>query len=309
MQELLASVLEPTRVSAPTLRAWWEATAATRNRYASPFDRALAVGARADRIGFAFAAGYAEALRALVPGAPGELSALCASEQGGNHPRAIRTRLEPVGAGRFRLTGTKTWATIASEASSLLVVASAGEEAGQNRLRVVRVPVTAEGVVIRARAMPFVPEIPHAEVELAGVEVDAAAVLPGDGYTEYLKPFRTVEDLHVHGALAGYVIAVARSRGFDRELVESLLALAVALRALAAADARAATTHLALAGAIALLAPLVAAFERAWAAAPDEEHARWVRDRPLLQVAGSARAARRERAWAVHTPGATSPAP
>jgi acyl-CoA dehydrogenase len=39
--------------------------------------------------------------------------------------------------------------------------------------------------------------------------------------------------------------------------------------------------------------------EPLWAAAPDAEWTRWQRDRALLRVAGSARAARRDRAWAI----------
>jgi len=294
LRALLASRLP---AAGDSLADWWAATAAERDAYALPIDRAMVGGARADRVGFAFAAGYAEALRALVPGATG-ISALCATEEEGNQPRAIRTTLVADGAG-FVVTGRKRWATVASEASSLLVVASAGQAAdGRNQLKVVRVPADAEGVRIRATSAPFVPEIPHAEVELDRVRVAAADVLPGDGYADYLKPFRTVEDLHVHGALAGYLIGVARRHGFARELVERWLAIAVTTRALAAADVKAATTHAALAGLIELVTREVAVLEAAWAAAPDDEHARWCRDRPLLKVAGSARAARRERAWA-----------
>ena len=77
------------------------------------------------------------------------------------------------------------------------------------------------------------------------------------------------------------------------------LALAIALRSLARADPTAATTHVTLAGAIELAARLVGELEALWAAAPDDEWSRWQRDRPLLRVAGNARAARRARAWSV----------
>ncbi len=50
-------------------------------------DRALAGGSAADRLGYAFASGYTEALRALVPGLTG-VAALCATEEGGNQPRS-----------------------------------------------------------------------------------------------------------------------------------------------------------------------------------------------------------------------------
>jgi len=302
MDALLRFVLDPARVppAVDDLRAWWDATAAWRAAWTEPFDRAFAGGGCADRLGFAFAAGYAEALRVLVPDLPpGSITALCATEEAGVHPRAIRTRLVATEPGRYTLTGRKKWATVASAASSLLVVASTGEDAGKNRLRVVRVRADAPGVRLHSATTPFVPEIPHAEVELDGVIASDADVLPGDGYDAYLKPFRTIEDLHVHAALAGYLIGVARRHGLPHELQERLLVLAVAARALAHADPKAATTHAALAGVIDLAQRLVGELEPLWAAAGGDEWTRWQRDRPLLRVASGARTARRDRAWSI----------
>lgn len=302
MDALLRFVLDPARVPPVTneLRAWWDVTAPQRAAWTEPFDRAFSGGACADRLGFAFAGGYAEALRVLVPDLPpGSITALCATEEGGAHPRAIRTRLAATGPGRYALSGRKKWSTVASAASSLLVVASTGEEGGKNRLRVVRVRADAPGVHLHPSAATFVPEIPHAEVELDGVIATDADVLPGDGYDAYLKPFRTIEDIHVHAALAGYLIGVARRHGFPRDVQERLLALAVATGSLAHADLLAATTHATLAGVIDLMQRLVGEIEPLWWASPDDEWLRWQRDRTLLQVAGKARAARRERAWSI----------
>jgi hypothetical protein len=302
MDALLRFVLDPALVppAVDELRAWWDATVPRRAAWTDPFDRAFAGGACADRLGFAFAGGYAEALRALVPDLPpGSITALCATEEGGAHPRAIRTRLLATAPGRYELSGRKKWATIASAASSLLVVASTGEDGGKNRLRVVRVRADAPGLRLHPTTAPFVPEIPHAEVTLDGVIATDADVLPGDGYDAYLKPFRTIEDLHVHAALAGYLIGVARRHGFPHDMQERLLVLAVATRSLAHADPRAATTHAALAGVLDLAPRLVGELEALWSAAPDAEWSRWQRDRPLLQVAGKARAARRDRAWSI----------
>ncbi len=291
---LLDALLDATPPTVNSVRGWFDATAAAREAGASTVDRALLGGAYADRLGFAFAAGYREALRALVPNLDG-ITALCATEAEGNQPRAIKTRLTPSATG-FTITGRKKWATVASEASALLVVASIGEDAttGRNRLKVVRVPASAPNLTIRSSAAPFVPEIEHAEIDLDGVEVPHDAVLPGDGYDDYLKPFRTVEDLHVHAALLGYAITVARR--VAPPLVEPLLALAASTRALAAADRKAASTHLALAGLIDLATRVVSDLERAWAEHPDDEWQRWQRDRPLLQVATKARIARRDKA-------------
>ena len=306
MDALLAALLDPAPPpGADTLDAWWTATAARRGGGVTPIDRALICGACADRLGFAFAAGYAEALQALVPSTGGRISALCATEEGGAHPRAIRTALVADGDGGYRLTGHKRWATAASAASQLLVIASLGtDDAGRNQLRAVRVSTDAPGVRLTATAAAFVPELPHAAVDLDGVQIASADVLPGDGYEDYLKPFRTVEDLHVHAALLGYLLGVARRHGLDPGLAERALALGLATRALAGADRAAPATHLALAGLIALVTTFVAELEAGWAAVDGDEHARWLRDRPLLRVAGAARTARRDKARGLAHPSA-----
>src|SRR5204863_1071589 len=110
-------------------RACYQAThAAHTSLSARTIDRALLGGAVADRLAFAFAAGYTEALRALVPQLDG-VTSLCATEAAGNHPRAIRTTLTPIAGDRYVLRGRKQWATAANEAAHLLVVASLGEDA------------------------------------------------------------------------------------------------------------------------------------------------------------------------------------
>lgn len=253
----------------------------------TPVVRAVIGGARADRAGHAFAIGYTAALEALT----GETrAAFCVTEDGGNHPRAIATRLVD-----GRVTGTKRWATLADRAAHLLVVARDGtDEAGRPRLRVVRVVRDAPGVTLDSSAAAFVPEIAHARVTLDGA---AGEVLPGDGYADYVKPFRTVEDIHVHAALVGYWFGAARQRGFARGLLERLAMTAAALVALGAEDARSPATHVALGGALAAGAALVAELEAAWTSAPDEEWERWQRDRAILRVAGTPRAERLARAW------------
>jgi alkylation response protein AidB-like acyl-CoA dehydrogenase len=297
MDTIVRHLLAAQPAAADSLTAWWDATAASRGQFATTVDRALAGGALADRLGYAFASGYGEALRALVPGLTG-VAALCVTEAGGNHPKAIETKLVAVDGG-YEVTGRKKWATVGSLAQSLLVCATTGSDGGVNRLRMVRVPASAPGLTITASTVPMVPEIPHAEITLDHVRVTAGDVLPGDGYDDYVKPFRTVEDIHVHAALLGYLVGVARRKGVARDIVERLLALAATTRAVAAADAKAADTHVILAGLFALVAREVTAVEATWSAAPDDEWQRWQRDRGLLQVAGKAREARREKAWSL----------
>jgi len=266
---------------------------------ASSVERALLGGLAADRIGYAFASGYRAALSRLVPGVARE-ACLAATEEGGAHPRAIRTALEPQPDGSFTLTGTKTWITLGEGAEELLVVASEGTEDGKNKLRVARLPLPRAGVTLTPREpAPFAPEIPHSEARFSAARVEPHELLPGDGYDAYLKPFRTIEDLHVLAAFTGYLVSIARRHGAGAGLVEPLVALAVALRGLEDLDPSAPSTHVALAGAFTTCRALNEGptFLAALAAASPEERARFERDLPLLRVAGRARAARLDAAW------------
>lgn len=291
--DVLRRVLELAPVEAATLPAWWEATRDERARGASPIDRAVVGGALADRIGFAFAGGYHEALQQLAPSLGGARASLCATEETGNHPRAIRTTLTRVAEHGWQLTGHKTWATVADAADRLLVIASAGERDGNNRLVMVTVRAGQRGVTLVPAAAPFVPEIPHAGVTFDRVDVGEAELWPGDGYADYLKPFRTIEDVHVHGALLGYALGLARRHRLG-ELASGLAAAIATVHALAAEDPKAATTHLALAGVIDHAASSIATLEARWQGG--DERARWERDRRIFSVAGAARTARLARA-------------
>ncbi|HEY2365936.1 MAG TPA: acyl-CoA dehydrogenase family protein [Polyangiaceae bacterium] len=263
-------------------------------RFSNTVDRAAAGGFVADRIGYAFVAGYRAALSKLDPSL--SRASLCASESGGAHPRAIHTRLEPRGDA-FVLNGEKTFSTLASDADVLLVVASRGERDGRNQLQIARIPSKREGVTIRDREpIAFAPEIPHARVRFHEVRVDPSEILDGDGYDRFLKPFRTIEDVHVIAASLGHVVRVARAYDEPREIVERALAAIAALRTIGEEDPLAPAAHIALAGVLALAAELAGRMNLA--NAEDAVRTRWQRDLPLLGVAGAARNARLEAAHA-----------
>ena len=240
-----------------------------------------------DRLGYAFRDGYAAALRALVPGL-GELEvvAFCATEEAGAHPRAIQTRWDGT-----RVTGRKLFVTMGTRAERLLVVAR--DEPGN--LHVISVDARAPGVtLVPMPPTPFAPEIPHAEVRLEGAP---GIALPGDGYSNYMKPFRTVEDIHVFAAAIGYLMSLGRRIGWAPVVIARLAALGASLAHLAELDPLAPTTHLALAGVLDLGRALFAELD--FTVVPEEERARWLRDRPLLEVAGKVRAQRFESACRV----------
>lgn len=302
MADLLAHLLtaDPTPVACATVVAWWPRLVASAVPFETTLDRAVAGGFAADRLGWAFAAGYHQALRGLVPSLPPDApAALAATEEGGGHPRAMATTLLAAGDGAWSLRGTKRFVTLGRHARTLLVVASVGSDAaGRNALRVARIPADAPGVTLAALPeTPFAPELEHAQAVFAGARVADADLLPGDGHDRYLKPFRTLEDLHVVGASLGHLLAAARRRAWPEPLREELLAAVVAVRALAAHGPSEPASHVALAGVFRAVERVTAAADGLYAAEADEEARRWGRDRGLLRVAERVRELRRLAAW------------
>jgi acyl-CoA dehydrogenase len=281
---------------------WWPRWCRGAARAATSAEQALLGGFDADRVGWAFASGYQAALRALLPDLPADaVAAFCVTEEGGNRPRDIHTRFTPLPDGRLSIHGAKRWTTLGPNSSLLLIVGAlpAGDEASRPQLKVARVAVGTPG--LQLLPMPetrFVPEVPHARVQLDGVQVEAAALLPGDGYERYVKPFRTLEDTHVTLAVLGYLLREARQRAWPTGLAERLCAGIVLLADLAGAAADAPITHVVLAGALAQAHALYAEAGGLWAAAGDDPAAqRWQRDAALFAVAGTARSQRAARAW------------
>jgi len=247
----------------------------------------LLAGDGIDRLGYAFRDGYAAALRALVPGLGDlEVVALCATEEAGAHPRAIQTRWDGE-----RVTGRKLFVTMGTRADRLLIVA----KADKGGLQVVSVEARAPGVtLVPMPPTTFAPEIPHAEVRLAGAP---GVALPGDGYSDYLKPFRTIEDIHVYAATIGYLMSLGRRVGWKPIVIARLAAVGASLAHLSELEPLAPATHLALAGALDLGRQLFESLD--FKVVPEDERARWLRDKPLLDIAGKVRAQRFETACRV----------
>jgi len=259
-----------------------------------PFERAVRAGLASDRLGLAFAGGYRSALLALT----GESShaAVCITEEGGAHPRAILTTLEIRGDAAV-VRGAKRWSTLAGSAQTLLIAASQGREGDRNALRMVRVPVDADGLTLRPMpATPFAPEIPHFRIELDDVTVPTSAILPGDGYTQWIKPFRTVEDIHVVAAAAAYVVGLARDTRWPAAAIAQGIAVLATLSDLAVRPPLDPAVHLGLGGALALFDAWLRQHDENFGRADTQVRDRWVRDRGILGVAGRVRSARLARA-------------
>lgn len=309
MPPVLPSLLTPpSRPDAiAELESWLRATAAPDERVPcqSAIDRAIARAQRTERRDLAIACGHQGAIEQLLGDTPcPRIRALCISEERGPHPRWIRTRLHDSGRG-LQLDGSKRWATLSPCADELLVAASVGQQDDRNKLRLVRVPAAREGVRIERLSTPGddpqnanevdPSALCHGAIELQGVLVEPEDVFPGDAYVWAIKPFRTLEDLFVPATLLACLLAAGLRRRADREELERFLGWIVSLRSLVTMDPGLPIVHLALAGVQRELSEhwLGSALVQELAA----EMPRWKPLPGIFKVAGSAREARRQRAW------------
>jgi acyl-CoA dehydrogenase len=275
-----------------TLEAWWPRFLNT--RLPVSIDAALLGGFEADRLGFAFAAGYQSALRVAFPELGWEhVAALCASETGGAHPRAIETTLKD-----GVLNGNKHYVSMGASAKRLIVIARAPEEKdGRPVLHAVLVDATAAGVSFspgEAKAVPFIPEVPHGTLVLKDAR---GTVLAGDGYAAFLKPFRTIEDIHVNAAIYAYSLRLLRQGEAPPLAIENALSLIASLHCLAGRDPHSSGTHLTLAGLLRAGKRFIASLESIIAGIGGDTYERWKRDQPLFSVSEKVRSLRTEAAW------------
>ncbi len=289
LSELLTGPLPPSPQDALGWKAQWLASEGPCST------RALLGGLGSDRPGWAFAWGYSAALRARVPELQG-VAALAVSEGRNTRPSTVRCART---AGR--LQGDKSYVFLGPLADTLLVLAKTGEAAGRAVLRIFPVASDGPGVLHGApKNTPFVPEVPHGPVRL---DLPCPPPLPGDGWSDFARPFRLYEDLYVTLAMLGYGVRLCRVHGLPAHTVERLLPSVTALMGLAPALEDPLTPR----ALVPALAQAQSALEALpWAQLPVEDARRWQRDRVLfamgklsreraLERSRSARGGRRER--------------
>ena len=259
---------------------------------ASAFELAVLGGCRAATPGLAFLAGYQGALRALWPSAPASLGALCVTENKSTRPADMATRLDGL-----LLNGRKDFVTAGDAADWLLVAAR--EEAADQAPRLALVVVHRGEPGMRMEnlpTLPLMPDIGHARLYLQDVHCQRLA---GDGWDAYVKPFRSIEDVHLLAALTAWQCGIGRECGWPQALQLRLLALLAGCAEVARRNPSAAVSHVLLGGLFAEQQALQVELDQAFAAGPAHWAGLWQRDRALLSLAGSARAKRLEKAMQI----------
>jgi hypothetical protein len=289
----------------PEFNLWKPIYLQTVKSWTDPIDRAISGGFVADRVAYAFTAGYQASLQHLFPFLSCHtIAALCVSEEGGGHPRKIRTSLGPIKENKnfspaWEINGRKQFITNAGEAGRLLIAASKGSSPdGRNRIQMIDMERDVPGItVIPMKELPFVPEISHGVLLLENVPVKEENLLPGDGYLDYIKPFRTIEDIHVSAAIIGYLFRVADQYGWPHDIQEECLLLLTGFRALSAENPKNPAVHIVLGRILNRTARLVESIEPYWTDVEAGTRNAWIRDQKLMGIAKEAREKRLATAW------------
>jgi hypothetical protein len=254
-----------------------------------PLQLALRGGRSAATPGLAFLAGYQAALRVLWPSAPSGLGALCVTENQSTRPADMHTRLHGLA-----LTGRKDFVT-AAEAADWLLVAARDESAGAPvHLALAVVYRGAPGVRIEPLpSLALMPDIGHARLHLDQAHCE---LLAGDGWDAYVKPFRSIEDLHVLAAIGAWLYGVGQDSVWPQSLQLRLLALLAGCAELTRQCPNAPSSHVLLGGLFAQFDALRGELDAAMAAGPAAWAQLWQRDHKLLNIAASARSKRLQKA-------------
>lgn len=273
--------------------------------WSETLEMAVVGGFISDRVSYAFVSGYESAIRHMFPKLPKEaVVAFCVTEEGGGHPKAIQSTLMKTdelsdGEKKWVLNGSKKFITCADEAELVLAAASTGTTSdGKNQIRIVLVDKKTPGISVELMdQLPFVKEISHGRLHFKDVALKESQILKGDGYNEYIKPFRTIEDIHVFGAILGYLFRVASIFDWPKNINEGLLSLITTIKSLAVCNPLSKEVHIVLAGVFRQLSDLLDRADPYWDKVDKDTRAIWERDRALLNVAGRAREKRLASAW------------
>lgn len=259
---------------------------------ASPFDLAVFAARAVPLPGLAFAMGYQAALRVLWPSAPAGLGAICVTENRSIRPADLATKVQGT-----RLSGRKDFVTAGDQAEWLMVAARCESLGQPPRLSMTVVYPGEPGV--RLEALPPAPIMPETGHARAWFEHALCALLPGDGWDDYVKPFRSVEDLYILAALVSWLLGIAIEDPWPQTLQLRLLAVLGGCAEAARQPPLAPATHLLLAGLFAQFEALAPEVEHAFDISPRALGPVWRRDRALFELARGAREKRLACALAV----------
>lgn len=252
----------------------------------------LELALTSNNISQAFIIGYRCALQSLLPELNQRLwAAMCVSEKTGNHPKSLTSTVDESGF----INGHKSFVTMADQAKQLVVIAKAGQIGDKPILKAVLLEQPCEGLDIQAMPpLPMVPNISHGQITFTNCQ---GILLKGDGYADYSKRFRMLEDSHVFMAFTAMILRKCVDLKFDPELVQECLLLINSLNNLKGFDKKQEPwLHLTLAACFKHFERLCNNFEAALKQSGDAFYESWMRDKKLFTIAAKARVSRNKKA-------------
>ena len=285
-----------------SLTDWHQDFLKTTKHLSSTLQQAALGGRYSHNMSFAFSAGYQSALHALFKPTIRTLSSLCVTEKEGNLPKHIQSCLSQEEKG-WQLSGEKSFITGASEAKQLYIAVKALQKpkqapADRPKIKMLSIASASAGIEITAMpALPFVPDISHGTASFNRVEIQASQILTGDGHSQYVKPFRTYEDIHVLAAITGFRIGEAINSNWSSQSIEAHLTLLTSLLSLNPDNFDDATTHIIFSGCRTQFNELVQQTDKEFERNNTVGFDYWKRDKALLGIASKAHEVRTQRAW------------
>jgi acyl-CoA dehydrogenase len=249
----------------------------------------------ANSVGQAFVNGYEVAIQRLTGIDTREsIAAFCVTENKSTHPTSMLSCLTVDKKGNYTLSGKKDFVTLAGDAKKLFVAVNFGvSAAGQKIIKLVEVNVASSGVSIQLLPeLPFVPDVTHGVVNFDSVVIEASNILSGDGYSDYVKPFRWFEDINVFMSVSAYLFKLTLAFDWPEDAKVEMISLLTSLSGLHKMKADDPVAHIVMFNQTEALDKWLERYDEAWNAVTEDVVLCWKRDIALLKIATRARKAR-----------------
>lgn len=246
----------------------------------------LELGLRSANLSQAFSLGYRCALQRLCPELnQKEWAAFCVTEESGAHPKKLKTTVSAKGV----LNGAKSFVSMADRAKQLLIIAVEGYAEDRPILKAVQVELPVIGLDLTVLpSMGMLPGVAHGKLVLNEVQ---GSILKGDGYLDFNKKFRSIEDAHLLMAFTSLILSKVVRCKLNDNLIDDCMVIITSLLNLEFDDKP--FNVLQLSGLYKSFEFIQAKFEANLLAISLDFKDEWLRDSKVFRLAESIREAKR----------------
>jgi len=277
------------------LIGWYQKIRSDSGGCVPPDLEALYSGFFSNSVGQAFVSAYELALQRLTGvDTHKNVAAFCVTENKSTHPASMQSSLLLDDKGLYLLSGKKDFVTLAGEAKRLFVAVTFGvSDTGRSIIKLVEVDVTTPGVNIQLHPeLPFVSEVSHGVVSFDSVIIEPDNIFSGDGYADYVKPFRWLEDVNVFMSVSAYLFKLALAFDWSIEAKVEMMSLLTTLSGLHKMKVDDSIAHIVMFDQTVVLDKWLERYDTEWNKVPENILVHWKRDLVLLKIATRARKAR-----------------